>query len=189
MAGALKTRGPVDSMCPSAEGGGLKRGDSVHWGVWILSLPERKGKGRGKSSSQGRFRATIICPGPQRKRDNWHVNAVRGTEVIGICQWSRREFCLIGASKTQKKTNNKTCRNANVFDIQGVIFTDTALSILSKWFPPVGHCAIVKQLVLSDEDIPHPQKHARQQKEMMENAFFAKCEVSVRCPWVQKITL
>lgn len=56
-----------DFMSPSAEGGGLNRGDSVRWGVWILSLPECKGKGRGKSSSQGRLWAIIVCPGPREK--------------------------------------------------------------------------------------------------------------------------
>lgn len=48
---------------------GLNRGDSVHWGVWTLSLPEIKGKGRGKCSSQVTSRA-IICSGSraQEKR-------------------------------------------------------------------------------------------------------------------------
>lgn len=52
---------------------------------------------------------------------------------------------------------------------KGVIFTDTALSILSKWFPPVGHCAIVKQLMISDEDWVtshiHKNMHADSRKD------------------------
>lgn len=65
--------------------------------------------------------------------------------------------------------------NANVFDHHGVIFTDTALSILSKSFPPVGHCAIAKQLVISDEDWAtshiHKNTHTRRQQEMTGKVF------------------
>lgn len=103
MAGAVRRRRPEDFMYPLVEGGGLNRGDSVRWGVWILSLPEHKGKGRGKSCSQGRLWAIIICPGPQRKSDNPHVNTIKDTEIIGICQFSRREVCLICESMVHKK--------------------------------------------------------------------------------------
>lgn len=81
---------------------------------------------------------------------------------------------------TLKKTNNKNCKNGYVFDLLGVTFIDTALSILSKWFPPVGHCAIVKQLVISDEDWAtshiHKNTHADSRKWRERFFFFFFCQ-------------
>lgn len=79
------------------------------------------------------------------------------------CEFNSRDVCSICESVAPEKGGN-----VHVFDLHGVIFTDTALSILSKSFPPMGHCAIVKQLVISGEDWatshPHKNTHADSRK-------------------------
>lgn len=84
-----------------------------------------------------------------REKDKTHVNAVKRTEMgfFICCEFNSRDVCLTSESAAPEKGGN-----VNVFDLHGVIFTVTALSILSKSFPPTGHCAIAKQLVISGED-------------------------------------
>lgn len=173
MAGAVRRRRPGDFMYPLVEGGGLNRGDSVCWGVWILSLPEDKGKGRGKSCSQGRLWAIIICPGPQRKSDNPHVSTVKDTEIIGIGQFSRREVCLICESVVHKK-NNKNVEMLMFFTLGCDVHwysTEHSVQMISSCGTLRSHEAAC-DLWWGLSNIPHPQKHARQQQEMMGKGFF-----------------
>lgn len=51
---------------------GLNSGDSVHWGVWVQSLPESKGKGKGKYSAQVRSRV-IICSRSRAQGKNSNI--------------------------------------------------------------------------------------------------------------------
>lgn len=72
----LRMTSAADKCCtvyvPVSQMTGLNSGDCVHWGVWVLSLPESKGKGRGKFCTQVRSRA-IVCSRSRAQENNDNV--------------------------------------------------------------------------------------------------------------------